>query len=156
MLEKFGVTLRKIPLRESYYGYSSVDVDFQGTKRAVKVEAKAWWIAHNTFALSRFSKNERGYLNKAMRGNYETWITIALLDTEEPSRANCHSLYVIPWARWLEIEAKLSTRASGNFKGKSLRRRDLDLIEGYQIVKVKRRWVLPDEHWLAVILEVER
>jgi len=150
------IELTKIQTFVNRAGYNqSQDVDFQGAHngRPLKVEAKAWWIAHKVFPLSRFSDNERAYMRRGLAGGFQCWVTIAILDTEEPSRTNCYALYVIPWAQWLKIEQALAARASGNYKGKSLRRKDLDLIEGCQIVKVKRRWVLPDGHWLAAVLE---
>ena len=151
VLKKFGIRLTKIPLRENYYGYTSIDVDFQGSyhNRPLKVEAKAWWTkgGENNFPLTRFSKNERGYMRRGMEQGFQCWITLAYLDTE-PTRKACDALYVIPWAEWLQIEAALLERATGNYKGRSLRVRDLDLLEGYAIVKQSRRWTLPAEHWM--------
>jgi len=154
-LSKIGVSLTKIPLIEAYYGYKSIDVDFRDEARRVKVEAKAWWTkgGKNSFPLSRFSDNERRYMREGIVTGFKCWITIALLDGE-PTRSACNAVYVIPWTRWLEIEAQLSARAAGNYKGLSLRVRDLDLLEGYAIVREGRRWVIPAGHWLNE--EVER
>ena len=151
VLGKFGIVLYKIPLVEGYYGYTSIDVDFQGAYqgRPLKVEAKAWWSERSsTFALSRFSKNERRYMGRGLAQGFQCWITIALLDTE-PTRGACNHLYVVPWSDWLIIEGLLGERAGGNFKGRSMRVRDIDLLDGYAIVRDGRRWVLPARHWLA-------
>ena len=151
VLGKFGIPLHKIPLTEGYYGFSSLDVDFNGAYqgRPLKVEAKAWWMARSsTFALSRFSKNERGYMQRGIAQGFHCWITIALLDTD-PTRGACNHLYVVPWLDWLLIEDELGERVSGNFKGRSMRGRDIDLLAGYAIVRESRRWVIPAGHWLA-------
>jgi len=151
VLGKFGIGLHKIPLVENYYGYTSTDVDFQGAyqDRPLKVEAKAWWLAQSNFALSRFSANERGYMRRGLRDGFQCWVTIALLDIE-PTRSACNALYVLPWEHWLQVELALLDRATGNYKGQSLRKCDLDLLNGYAIVREGRRWVIPDEHWLAL------
>lgn len=147
---QLGITLNKVPQVLGYYGYQATDVDFQGFHegRDMRVEAKAWWVAKKSFPLTRFSDNERVYLNQAVRRGYHTWVTIALLDGE-PTRGACNAFYVLPWGRWLEIEAALRGRAKGRYKGKSMRERDIDLLEGLAIVRRGRRWVVPEEHWLC-------
>jgi len=150
VLGKFGIPLHKVPLVEGFYGYTSIDVDFQGVYqgRPLKVEAKAWWSERANFPLSRFSKNERGYMQRGMAQGFQCWITIALLDTE-PTRGACNHLYVVPWSDWLIIEGLLGERVSGNYKGRSMRGRDIDLLDGYAIVRDGRWWVIPARHWLA-------
>lgn len=147
VLEKFGVTLRKIPLLPGYYGYISVDVDFQGAYqgRPLKVEAKTWWVARKSFALSRFSENERGYMRRGLNEGWQCWVSIALLDGE-PTRRACNTLYVLSWEDWLNIESQLAARAAGNFKGRSLRAGDIDLLSGYEVRRVKRQWVVAERH----------
>jgi len=155
LLKKVGLKLTKIPLIENYYGYTSQDVDFRDEAHRLKVEAKAWWLqgGKNNFPVRRVSTNERRYLNAAIATGWQAWVTIALLDTL-PTRKACNTFYVIPWRAWLQIEVELLKRAGGNYKGKSLRVRDLDLLEGYAIVREGRRWVIPAGHWLNE--EVER
>jgi hypothetical protein len=44
-------------------------------------------------------------------------------------------------------------RATGNFKGKSLRRKkDLDLLDGCEIIKAGNKWGLPWNHWCWDVL----
>lgn len=150
VLAKFDISLSKIPLVEGYYGYTSIDVDFQGAwdGHPLKVEAKTWWIARNSFPLSRISKNERGYLRRGLRDGFNCWLTFALL-RDEPKRSACNELYVIPWGDWLFIESQLQERASGNFKGASLRECDLDLLDGYALLRDGRQWIIPEGHWLS-------
>lgn len=149
---QLGIMLTKIPTGYNWAGHPlSTDVDFQGSYqgRPLKVEAKAWWCARKSFPLARFSVNERRYLNNGVAQGWQCWVTIALLDGE-PRRGACNNLYVLPWSRWLQIEAELRQRAKGNYEGKSFRRRDLDLLDGLAIVRQGRRWVVPEGHWLAV------
>jgi len=150
VLKKFGISLSKIPLIESYYGYKSIDVDFRGSYqgRPLKVEAKTWWRARKNFPLSRFSRNERGYMRRGIAEGFQCWVTFAVLDTE-PRRGACNALYVLTWQEWVRIEAELLARAAGNYKGRSMRKRDLDLLDGFAIVRKSRRWTLPPGHWLV-------
>lgn len=151
---QLGIKLTKVPLVISftYHGIrrTSTDVDFTGfhAGRDIRVEAKTWWSAKKGFPLARFSDRERGFLRQAVARGYHAWVTIALLDGE-PTRGACNNLYVLSWTKWLEIEAALRGRAAGRFEGKSLRRRDLDLLDGLAIARHGRRWVVPGSHWLA-------
>ena len=147
-----NVSLRKIPLVEGYYGFKSIDVDFLGSYggRPLKVEAKTWWIARNGFPLSRFSDNERMYMQRGLDDGFLCWIAIAVL-RDRPKRSACNELYVLSWSEWLNIEQTLAERASGNFKGRSMRKRDIDLLNGYAITRNGRQWEIPNDHPLSVV-----
>jgi len=151
ILKKAGINLRKIEQIAGWGGYyKSVDVDFVDDARRVKVEAKTWWTkgGKNNFPLSRFSKKERQYLYRAGWNGWRAWVTIALLDGA-PSRQACNTFYVILWPEWMRIEAELRRRASGNYEGKSLRVRDLDLLARYAIGRDGTRWAIPPGHWVT-------
>jgi hypothetical protein len=57
------------------------------------------------------------------------------------------SLKNLAWVR-----AQLKKRVSGNFKGKSLRPQDQDLLEDFLVEKVKNKWQLSETHWLRTLL----
>jgi len=57
------------------------------------------------------------------------------------------SVYIVEHEHFMVIRKELKARASGNFKGGSLRRKhDLDLLDTCQVAK-SNRWYLPDGHW---------
>ena len=57
------------------------------------------------------------------------------------------SVYIIEHDHFMAVRKALKDRASGNFKGGSLRRKhDLDLLDTCQVAK-SNRWYLPDGHW---------
>ena len=138
--EKKGILLKKIvhtPMRHS------LDVDFTCDEKFIKVEAKAWWIYNtNRFNLARITDKERGYLARASRSGWDCFITIMLLTDADATRRGCDTLYNIPWLAWLELEAALKGRSAGNYKGASIRKRDLVLIEKYAIKRIKGRWAV--------------
>ena len=151
IFNRVGVKLRKIEQIEGWGGYwKSVDVDYANDAHRVKVEAKTWWTKHgkNSFALSRVSDKERRYMARGPREGFRCYMSIALLDGD-PTRKACQTFYVIPWGAWMQIEAELLQRAAGNYKGKSLRVKDLDLLDGFAIVRNGTRWQIPPSHWLT-------
>jgi hypothetical protein len=63
---------------------------------------------------------------------------------EEKGVARC---FVIDHDGFMDIiNEELPNRERGNFKGKSLRRKDLDLLDGCEVLKTNR-WYLPEGHW---------
>ncbi len=65
-------------------------------------------------------------------------------------------MHLVPWAEWKQIETNLLTKVTGNFKGKSIRRK-IDLKTGwdkYAIRKVNQRWQLDKSHWLHASLNL--
>ncbi len=143
IFEKAGIQLRKMEEKEAWPGgpHKPVDVDYVNDAHLVKVEAKCWWTkdGKNNFALSRISDNQRRFLNNATRAGWRAFVTVALLDTL-PKRKACQTFYIVPWGNWLEVEAALIDRSKGNYKGKSLRVRDLDLLRPYAIGRDGRKW----------------
>jgi hypothetical protein len=139
--------------------FISTDVDFVGsiplaaTVYPVHVEAKAW--STGNFALSQISERERGFLKKARRNRDGALLCIVRFAHQKEhayrlSDAIC--AYLIPWARWLEIEQELSARAGGRFRGRSLREQDLGLVADCKIERVSGRWELCGDHWLRPLL----
>jgi hypothetical protein len=60
------------------------------------------------------------------------------------------SVYIVEHERFMLVRKALQGRASGNFKGGSLRRKhDLDLLATCQVMK-SNRWYLPEGHWFIV------
>jgi len=55
-------------------------------------------------------------------------------------------VYIVEHTHFMAIRKELVARACGNFKGQSLRRKDLDLLATCQVVKTNR-WHLPEGHW---------
>ena len=143
IFQKAGFPLRKIEEHEAWPGgpYKPVDLDYCNDAHRIKAEAKTWWTKHgtNNFPLSRISENQRRFFRNALNNVWRAYLTIALLDAE-PTRKACDVVYIIPWAEWLKIEDELQTRTSGNYKGKSFRVRDLDLLEPFAVRRHGRRW----------------
>ena len=56
--------------------------------------------------------------------------------------------FVVPHADFMDIiNARIKERIGSGFKGRSIRRKkDLDLLEPYEVLK-SNRWYLPDECW---------
>jgi len=158
ILKKYGINLEKIPTGYNYYGHpQSTDVDFRATNwQPLKVEAKTWWAQRNKyFSLSRISKKERSYLNNGIAGGYHCWLSIAML-FNEPTQSACAAVYIVTWQQWLAVEEALLLRAKGQYKGQSLRVRDLDLLDGYAIMregKPRSPWRVPSDHWLNEVLK---
>jgi hypothetical protein len=118
-----------------------------------KVEIKG--TLGNSFPLSRISDRERGFLNRAVARGYTAWILCLWWDKTVTGQ-DCELMHLVPWAEWKQIEADLLTKATGNFKGKSIRRR-IDLKTGwdqYTIRKVNQRWQLDESHWLRASLNL--
>ena len=140
----------------------STDVDFVGSMPIlhngspivypIKVDAKGW--AGRSFPLSRVSDNERKYFEAGLRANMGCLLSIAVWpqDAKSYGRGDVEAVYLVTWRRWLMLERALENMASGNFKGKSLRRKDLDDLSDCAIVKTSGRWVIPSEHWLSELM----
>ncbi len=140
----------------------SQDVDFDllrplgvGDCRSItKVEIKG--TLGNSFPLSRLSDRERGFLNRAVARGYSAWILCLWWHTTDAGQ-DCELMHLVPWAEWKQFELDLQAKATGNFKGKSIRRR-IDLKTGwdkYTIRKVNGRWQIDASHWLRQLITVE-
>lgn len=153
--------VQEVPTQRGVF-YKSTDVDLVGsmplrksgvaTVYPVKVEVKG--LTGGTFPLSRISDHERRYLNDGRRAGAACFVCLIVWPkaAETISRGNVERVFLVSWRRWLECEAELLSRAAGNFKGQSLRRKDFDLFGGCEVVKVSRRWQLEPGHWLLEYL----
>lgn len=140
----------------------STDVDFVGSmpilsngtaiSYPIKIDAKAWSGA--SFPLSRVSPNERQYFSDGLRAKMGCLLALVVwpLDAKSYGRGDVDAVYLVPWKLWLKLENQLAGMAAGNFKGKSLRRSDLNLLSGCAVVKDGRRWQLEPDHWLIPLL----
>ena len=163
ILTKFGATLAKSPVHEiatpSGFFTQSTNVDYvgsilvQGEGRALMCDAKAWSGA--TFPLTRVSDKERGYFDRGMRARQLCVLSLVIWPQvcDNYGASGVDVVYLVTWQRWLEIERALKGRAKGNYKGKSLRRRDLDLLDGCKVERVSRRWTLEPGHWMAGMIK---
>jgi hypothetical protein len=117
-----------------------------GNFRITKVEVKG--TITDTFPLSRVSERERRFLNEARRKGFDTWILMVWWKKTE-KRPDCDQMHLMTWGDFEQIEIDLKAKASGNFKGNSIRRKiDLKDWQRFEIDKVNGRWELSADHWL--------
>ena len=167
VFEKFGATLSKsqtqeIPTDEGFR-YISTDLDEVGSIRvnvggqtfamSLKVESKGW--TKGTLPISRISDKQRKYFTRGMNASQMCVLSLVVwpMVCQNYGRSGVDCVYLVTWQRWLEIERELQGRAKGNYKGRSLRRKDLDLLDGCKVERVKRRWTLCDRHWLTGMIK---
>ncbi len=162
----FNAEVRKNPLRQvqtpAGFQWVSQDVDFNllrpvgvGDCRSItKVEIKG--TLGNSFPLSRISDRERSFLNRALAHGYNAWVLCLWWHTTITGQ-DCELMHLVPWADWKQIEAALQAKATGNFKGKSIRRR-IDLKTGWDLYAIRKgdngRWQLDKSHWLRASLNL--
>jgi hypothetical protein len=157
-----GATLHKEPTREIAHGqerfWVSQDVDLVGTiplvgepRYPVHIEVKATTTA---LPLSRISRNEARYLDRAATaGEGALVLVVWLLELERPYRlGDVMAADLIPWSRWADLAAGLQKRASGNYRGRSLRFCDRVLIADCAIERSGRSWRLRPGHWLDPLI----
>ena len=156
LMTYFKAEVQKNPLRlintPAGQQFVSQDVDYTLLRpvgdlaKVTKVEVKG--TITNSFPLSRISTRERGFLEKSLRLNYDTWI-LCLWWHKTDAGQDCELMHLVPWVEWKQIEVDLKAQATGNFKGKSIRRKiDLNGWEKYAIHKISSRWRLDESHWL--------
>jgi hypothetical protein len=157
----FHCEIKKNPLREIQNPmgrlWVSMEVDYtlnrptytEGAFRVTNVEVKG--TRTKNFPLDRISDRERGFLDRSVRRGNDTWVLCLWWDEVEPDKFDCDLMHLVPWPEWKQIEADLLAKASGNYKGRSIRRK-IDLKtswEKYAIVKGDNGcWQLDPSHWL--------
>lgn len=157
-----GATLHKAATREVTRGkdrfYVSQDVDLVGTiplignpNYPVHIEVKATTTA---LPLSRISNNETRYLDRALNAGEGALVLIVWLpELDRPYRlSDVLAADLIPWRRWPDLSAGLRARISGNYRGRSLRFTDRDLIADCALERAVRSWRLCPGHWLAPLI----
>jgi len=162
IMEKFGATLNKSPVHQIVTDggifTQSTNVDFVGSilagefARSMICDAKAW--SSGTFPLTRVSHKERGYFTRGAQARQLCVLSLVIWPKvcSNYGAGGVDVVYLVTWGRWLEIERELAERAKGNYKGKSLRRRDFDLLAGCAVRRESRRWTLEDGHWLTGVM----
>jgi len=168
-----GVELTKVADTKRKFGdrtfYVSEDVDFRGNIflrvagvtrcYPLRVESKAvtlkrQWRQHKvklagSFPLSSLTDIQRLYLteNKVRGGLSIIYLTWWL-------EKSCQAAFMVHLNSWMEVESILQERALGNFKGKSLRFEDCDLLSTSEIWYANRdnKWWLPISHWIKPYL----
>lgn len=141
----------------------STDVDFVGSMPIlhrgevipypIKVEIKG--MTGNTFPFSNISPAERFFFERAAAANNGCLLFLVVwpLKCQDISRKTIECVYIIPFRRWLDTETMLEAQASGNYRGKSLRRKDLALFSDCGILTGDNgRWELVPSHWLRPLL----
>lgn len=135
----------------------SNDVDFVGSlplrsgSFTTHIEVKA---TVGALAMSRISANERRYLDRALTNNEGALLLIVWMpELERVYRQGdviCADL--VPWRQFAAVEAALLQRATGRFRGRSLRFADRDLLPACEIARNSSAWALCAGHWLAPIM----
>jgi hypothetical protein len=157
----FRCEIKKNPLREIQTPmgrqFVSMEVDYTlnrpsfeaGAFRVTNVEVKG--TRTKNFPLDRISDRERGFLDRSVKRGNDTWVLCLWWDEVEPDKFDCDLMHLVPWIEWKQIEADLKAKATGNFKGKSLRRK-IDLKTGWEKYAILKgdngRWQLDPSHWL--------
>jgi len=157
-----GAVIHKAPTREITRGqdkfWVSQDVDFVGTlatvgepRYPIHIEVKATTTA---LPLSRISRNEARYLDKALKAGEGALVLVVWLpELERPYRlADVLAADLIPWRRWPDLAAGLRARTAGSYRGRSLRFADRVLISDCAIERGGRSWRLCPGHWLAPLI----
>lgn len=153
----FNAEVKKCALRSIWTPvgeqWVSSDVDYimsrpigDGAFRITKIEVKG--TITDTFPLTRLSERERRFLNESRRKGFDTWVLFVWWSKTD-KRPDCDQMHLMTWNDFEQVEIDLKSKASGNFKGNSIRRKiDLKDWQRFEINKVNGRWELSNNHWL--------
>lgn len=173
MKDMFGIKVEKrsdspIELPDGTTIHPKKGIDFFGS-----VPTETPWNGHlemevkaftGNFALSNIKPHQVLALNEAAdRGDIAV---LSLVYVDRPTK-QVETMWWIPWARgypdnpemtlrdgtptfaWFMRE--LRKRAAGNFKAKSIRKEDFDLLEQWAIRKEGRKWTAVSYFWMAKV-----
>lgn len=133
---------------DTYTVSTGVDFTVHVTMKGIyHLEVEAKGVSTGSFPLSHLSEKEREYLNVAARTGLGV-ISLVWYGADDSITP-----YWVPWNRaegvadyvltWHDVEYLLQQRVKGNYKGQSLRGRDLDLLSMHKWVKIGRAWQAP-------------
>ncbi len=128
------------------------DMRLPGSKFSTAVQTEVKSVTSGKFDFKSIKPHQRQWFDEATQRGVLAFLSLVWWERPMDSRMGAEytmaAYYPVLWPDWLKIEEEMRDQASGNFKGNSIRVRDLPILEPYAIRKIGCCWPVPQNHWL--------